>query len=79
MNIEFIIENIKSFDNETAIVTDGVEYKYSDLIKEYENSLQFLNDNGVLENSVVSLRGEFTPHTIGMMLVCSYFNNCKKS
>lgn len=68
MSLDFIIDDIKSFGDDVAIITDGVECKYSDLYKEYKNAISFLDRNGVKENTVVSLRGEFTPKTIGMML-----------
>lgn len=68
MSLDFIIDDIKSFGEDIAIITDGVECKYSELYTEYETAKKFLEVNGIEENSVVSLRGEFTPKTIGMML-----------
>ncbi|MCR4924820.1 MAG: fatty acid--CoA ligase family protein [Clostridiales bacterium] len=66
--IDFIIDDIKSFGEEIAIVTDGKEYTYKDLLSEYENAVAFLDENKVPDCSVVALRGEFSPKTIGMML-----------
>ena len=68
MGVGFIIDKLKDFSNETAIITDGVEYKYSDLLEEYNKAKVFLADNKVQNNSIIALRGEFTPYTIGMML-----------
>lgn len=67
-SVDFIIDDIKSFGNNIAIVTNGKEYTYEDLFGEYEKSLSILEQNGVSENSIVALRGEFSPATIGMML-----------
>lgn len=68
MGVNFIIEKLKSYSNEIAIITDGIEYKYSDLLKEYNKAKLFLSNNKVQINSIIALRGEFTPYTIGMML-----------
>jgi acyl-coenzyme A synthetase/AMP-(fatty) acid ligase len=67
-NIDFIIDNIKSFSNDIAIVTEGKEYTYNNLLSEYKKSLDFLERNAIPDNSIIALRGEFTPATIGMML-----------
>ncbi len=66
--IDFIIDDIKSFGDEIAIVTDGKEYSYKDLLTEYEKAVVFLDENKVSNCSVVALRGEFSPETIGLML-----------
>lgn len=66
--IDFIIDNIKSFNNDIAIVTDGKEYTYMNLLSEYEKSKSFLEKNNIPDNSIVALRGEFSTESIGMML-----------
>ncbi len=66
--VDFIIDNIKSFSDDIAIVTEGLEYTYKNLLSEYEKSLDFLKKNAIPDNSVIALRGEFSPATIGMML-----------
>ena len=77
MNIDFILSRMSEFGSDVALVTKGREYTYNDLIKSYENSLEFLEKHKVLENSIVALKGEFSPETIGMMLAiieknCTY-------
>ena len=67
-SVDFIIDRMKLSGDDTAIVTDGKEYSYKDLLGEYEKGIAFLEDNGIPENSIVALRGEFSPSTIGMML-----------
>lgn len=67
-SVDFIIDDIKSFGDDIAIVTDGKEYSYKDLLAEYEKGLSFLEKNDIPDNSIVALRGEFSPTTIGMML-----------
>ena len=67
-NIDFIIDNIRSFPSDIAIVTEGKEYTYNNLLSEYKKSLDFLERNVIPDNSIIALRGEFTPATIGMML-----------
>ncbi len=66
--IDFILDGIKSFGDSIAIVTDGFSYSYNDLLSEYKKSLSFLENNNIPDSSVVAIRGEFSPKTIGMML-----------
>ena len=68
MGIDFIIDKLKDYSKEIAIITDGVEYHYSDLLNEYEKARDFLKNNNIKPNSIIALRGEFNPYTIGMML-----------
>lgn len=77
MNIDFILSRMNEFGSDIALVTKNQEYTYDDLIKSYENSLEFLEKHKVTENSIVALKGEFSPETIGMMLAiieknCTY-------
>lgn len=68
MSVQYIIDAIKSFGDDVAIITDGKECSYAELLSEYENAKKFLAENGISDNSVVALRGEFSPRTIGLML-----------
>ena len=67
-SIDFIIGGMQSNSDEVAIVTDGIEYTYKDLLFEYEEAKRFLDGNNIPNSSIVALRGEFSPATIGMML-----------
>lgn len=64
----FIIDNMKSYGDRIAVVADGKEFTYNDLLSEYDTAKKFLSDNKIPDNSIVALRGEFTPKNIGMML-----------
>lgn len=68
MGIDFIIENMRGYGERLAVVTGGKEYTYADLLCEYEKAVAFLSEMQIPQNSVVALRGEFAPNTIGMML-----------
>ena len=67
-SVDFIVDDIQSFGDDIAIVTDGKEYTYRDLLSEYEKANAFLEANNIPYNSIVALRGEFSPWAIGMML-----------
>ncbi len=67
-SVDFIIDDIKTFGDDIAIVTEGKEFTYKDLLGYYEASISFLEKNGIPDNSIIALRGEFSPKTIGMML-----------
>ena len=53
-SVDFIIDDIKSFGDDIAIVTDGKEYTYKDLLGEYEKGLTFLENNGIPDNFTIS-------------------------
>ena len=67
-HIIFVLEKMKNYGANLAVVTGGKKYTYNDLLDEYKKAWLFLEDNNIPDNSIVALRGEFTPGTIGMML-----------
>ena len=68
MNIDFIINKIMSFDDNIAVVTNGKEYTFKQIIDEYEKAKCFLETNNVKENSIISLLADFNPQSIAMFL-----------
>lgn len=77
MEIEFLIDKIKSYGDKIALVTEGKEYKYSQLVEEYNKGKEFLKNNKIEIGSIVALKGEFSIENIGMMLAiienkCTY-------
>lgn len=67
-SINFLIKKIKSFGNAAAIITNKTEFSYADLLANYEKAKSNLAETAVPNNSVVAVRGEFSPVTIGLML-----------
>lgn len=68
MNIDFITDKITSYGNKIAVVTEGKEYSFNDILNEYRKAKQILKENNVKSNSVISLLADFTPQSIAMFL-----------
>ena len=68
MDIDFITDRIKSHGSNVAVVTNGKEYTFEDILNQIEEAKNFLDENKVGRNSVVSLLAEFTPKSIAMFL-----------
>ena len=68
MNIDFILEKMLVNKNETAIVTNGCEYTFGDILQKYEGSKNILNSNSIKNGSIVSVIAEFSPLSIALFL-----------
>ncbi len=68
MNIDFITDKISSYGDNIAVVSDGKEYTFYDILKEYKKANEILRNNNVKQNSVISLLADFTPQSIAMFL-----------
>ena len=68
MNIDFILNNVKSNESETAIVTDGREYTFGDIYDEYRKAGEILDANQICGGSVVSVIAEFSPQSIAFFI-----------
>lgn len=68
MNIDFITDRIKSYGNDVAIVTDGVEYSFNQVLDELKSAKELLLNNKVPSNAVVSLLADYKPQSIAMFL-----------
>ena len=68
MNIDFITDRIKFHGSNVAVVSEGREYTFLDILNQIQEAKDFLNKNNVEGGSVVSLLAEFTPKSIAMFL-----------
>jgi acyl-coenzyme A synthetase/AMP-(fatty) acid ligase len=68
MNIDFMLEVFKNNKDKTAIVHKDKEYSYQWLLNSYQDWKNYLDDNNIVKNSVVALRSDFTPYSIGLLL-----------
>ena len=66
MLLDKIISVMEENKNNIAIVTDDIEYSYSELLNCYEKYMIELAE--IPECSVFAVRGEFTVKTIGLMM-----------
>jgi len=68
MYLDFLIQKIRENKDKTAIVYKDQQYQYDDFLKGMEKWECFLNKNAIPENSIVSVRGDFTPDSIPLIL-----------
>ena len=68
MNVDYLLQNVKANAEQTAIVTDGHEYTFQDIYKEYEDVGKILDKEGIGKGNVVSVIAEFSPRSIAYML-----------
>lgn len=68
MNLDFITEKFIENKDKTAIVYKEQEYTYDYFLKGMEKWDNFLNESKIPENSIVSVRGDFTPDSIPLIL-----------
>lgn len=68
MNVDYLLQNVKANAEHTAIVTDGHEYTFQDIYKEYEDVGKILDKEGIGKGNVVSVIAEFSPRSIAYML-----------
>ena len=68
MNIDFILEKMSVNKNDTAIVTNGYEYTFGDILQKYEDSKNILISNSIKKGSIVSVIAEFSPLSIALFL-----------
>ena len=68
MNIDFILEKMLVNKNDTAIVTNGCEYTFGDILQKYEGSKNILSQNSIEKGSIVSVIAEFSPLSIALFL-----------
>ncbi len=68
MNIEYLLQNVKTNGDLTAIVTDGNEYTFNDIYEEYKSLGNILDEKGIGKGNVVSVIAEFSPRSIAYML-----------
>lgn len=68
MNIDFLLQNVKQNGNLTAIVSEGQEYTFNDIYREYVNINSVLDEQGIRDGNVVAVIAEFSPRSIAYML-----------
>ena len=66
MLLDKITTVMKEHGKDVAIITDGREYTYNDLLESQNRAIKLLCD--IPEGVVFCVRGEFTVETIGLML-----------
>lgn len=68
MNCDFLIDGFKKYGSAPAIVYDDREYSYSELLDLYNGWLLKLQEAGFENNSVTSVRAEFCPDSIALLI-----------
>tara|TARA_R110001632_G_scaffold63318_2_gene151362 strand:+ start:13845 stop:15194 length:1350 start_codon:yes stop_codon:yes gene_type:complete len=68
MDAQFLINVFKKSSDNLAIVWNGNEIKYGDLLESIQIAKVFLTKNKVLSGQVIALKGDFTPMTISLLI-----------
>lgn len=68
MNIDFFKESLLKNKDATAVITDGRNYTFGEIFREYERAAFFLRENNVPEGSVAALLADFKPQSIALFL-----------
>ena len=68
MNIDFFKESLLKNKDATAVITDGRNYTFGEIFREYERAAAFLREKGVPEGSVTALLADFKPQSIALFL-----------
>ena len=75
MDAQFLINAFEKASDKLAIVWNGKEIKYGDLLNSIELANDFLLKNKILPGQVIALKGDFTPVTISFLI--ALINNQK--
>lgn len=68
MNVDYLLDNVKTNGELTAIVTDQHEYTFNDIYAEYTDVSNLLDDRSIGKGNVVSIIAEFSPRSIAYMI-----------
>lgn len=68
MDIDFLLDEMRKNYDSLALVSEGNEIKYGELLDEYEFWTQRIDEKNIVNNSIVAVRGEFNKTSIGLML-----------
>jgi len=68
MDAQFLINAFEKASDKLAIVWNGKEIKYGDLLNSIELANDFLLKNKILPGQVIALKGDFTPVTISFLI-----------
>lgn len=64
----FLIDRFKAHSAAPAIIWQGNNLTYGDLLNKYDEAQHFLNHQKVERGKVVAVAGDFTPNTIALLL-----------
>ena len=68
MNLGYLLNNMKCNRDMTAIVSEGREYTFGDIYREYSKVKEILKDEGIGDGNVVSIIAEFSPASIAFFV-----------
>ncbi len=74
MDITFILEKMRSFNEEIALVNNEKNYNYIEIIEEYLKCKNFLAGSCSIPNPIVALVADYSPSSIAMMLALMEIN-----
>lgn len=76
MYIDFLLEVFEDNSDDVALVFREKEYTYKWLLERFDYYKNELLENGILSGAVVSIRSEYKPESIALMLALINNGNC---
>jgi acyl-CoA synthetase (AMP-forming)/AMP-acid ligase II len=68
MGIESLMEKLKKYSDNSAIIYNDKIFYYKDLLKLIDQWRVYINKNRISSGSVVSLTGDYSPESIGLVI-----------
>lgn len=68
MDISFILDRLQQYADSTAIVSNGIEYTFKDVLDQYHELLEFLEREHIANNSVVAVHSDFNSRSVALFL-----------
>ena len=68
MTIDFLLDRFRQHSEKPAIIWQDETINYGDVLQKYNEATAFINLHQIKPGEVVSLTGDFTPNSIGLLL-----------
>lgn len=75
MYIDFLLDKMKAEGEKDAFILNDKTYKYSDILKKYDEANQLLLENNIKPHDIVLVEGDFNPISTALLLSLAENNN----
>jgi len=67
MSVTWLIDRMRSWENEKAIIWRDSEFTYRDLLLSIDSWISELDTRGIQSGSVVAIEGDYSPRTCSLL------------
>jgi len=75
MGVEFLMKKLKKYSDKSAFIFHDKIFYYTDIIQLIEQWTEYINKKRIEPGSVVSLTGDYSPESIGLVIALIMNNN----